>query len=389
VPAVTPRTAQPGAVASWRRRGPQTPAGRFAAGAFVALLAFSLLVVAVDRLAPQPEGPDSSAYATAPAGLAAYADLLARHGIRVERRRRPVSEGAAPARGTLVVLDPRAIEPEEAGAIAAWVRGGGRLVAGGRRGVAWLAGRITQPLPAREDGGPRSAGVLAPVAETAGVRTVQPVAGGELHAISGALPLLGPANGPLATLTLVGRGRIVVLADASPLQNRALARADNAAFGLALATPGQTVTFLETVHGYGAATGLAALPAGARWGLIGLLLAGLAFAWSHARRIGPPQDAERPLPPPRADYVDALAGSLARTGRPAEVARPLRAAARDGLARRAGLGPDPADEELRAAAARIGLGEAETAALLRAPEDLAGALAAGRALAAVNGREAG
>jgi hypothetical protein len=183
----------------------------------------------------------------------------------------------------------------------------------------------------------------------------------------------------------VGRGRIVVLADASPLQNRGLARADNAAFALALATPGQTVTFLETVHGYGAATGLAALPPGARWGLLGLLLAGLAFAWSHARRIGPPQDVERALPPPRADYVDALAASLARTGRPAEVARPLRAAARDALARRAGLGPQPGDEELRAAAARIGLGEAETAALLRAPEDLDGALAAGRALAAVNG----
>lgn len=372
-----------------RRRGPQSPGGRFAAGAAIALLAFSLLVLAVDRLAPQPEGPDSSAYATAPAGLAAYADLLVRHGVRVERRRRPVSEGAAPARGTLVVLDPGAIEPEEAGAIAAWVRAGGRLVAGGERGVAWLAGRITEPLPAREDGGPRSAGVLAPVPETAGVLTVEPVAGGELHAISGALPLLGPSNGPLATLTLLGRGRIVVLADASPLQNRGLARADNAAFALALATPGQTVTFLETVHGYGAETGLGALPAGARWGLLGLLLAGLAFAWSHARRIGPPQDAERALPPPRADYVDALAASLARTGRPAEVARPLRAAARDALALRAGLGPEPSDEELRAAAERMGLGSDETAALLRAPEDLEGALAAGRALAAVNGREAG
>jgi hypothetical protein len=182
---------------------------------------------------------------------------------------------------------------------------------------------------------------------------------------------------------------VIVLADASPLQNRGLAAQDNAAFALALSTPGEPVTFLETVHGYGAATGLGALPAGARWGLLGLLLAGLAFAWSHARRIGPPEDAERPLPPPRADYVDALAGSLARTGRPAEVARPLRAAARDGLARRAGLGPDPGDEELRAAAARMQLGDAETAALLREPEDLQGALAAGRALAAVNGREAG
>jgi hypothetical protein len=367
---------------------PRTPAGRFAAGALAALLALSLVVVAIDRLAPQPEGPDSSAYATAPAGLAAYAALLARHDVRVERRRRAVADGAPPAPGTLVVLDPRAVEPGEAGAIASWVRAGGRLVTGGERGAAWLAGRVTEPLPAREDGPARGAGVLAPVPETAGVRTVRPVAGGALRPAGGALPLLGPADAPLATLTRVGRGRVVVLADASPLQNRGLARADNAAFGLALAAGGP-VTFLETVHGYGAATGLGALPASARWALLGLLLAALAFVWSRARRIGPPQDAERPLPPPRADYVDALAGSLARTGRPAEVARPLRAAARDALARRAGLGPEPGEDELRAAAARAGLGEAETAALLREPQDLEGALAAGRALAAVNGREAG
>jgi hypothetical protein len=370
-------------------RGPRSPGGRFALGAAIALLAVSLLVIAIDRLAPQPEGPDSSAYATAPAGLAAYADLLARRGIRVERRRRAVADGAPPAKGTLVVLDPRAVEPEEAGAIAKWVREGGRLVAGGARGAAWLEPRLAAPLPFRAAADRRDAPVLAPVPETAGVRTVSPVEGGALDRVGGALPLLGPSDAPLAALTLAGRGRIVVLADASPLQNRGLARADNAAFALALATPGETVTFLETVHGYGDATGLGALPAGARWGLLGLLLAGLAFAWSHARRIGPPQDTERPLPPPRGDYVNALAGSLARTRRPAEVGRPLQAAARDALARRAGLGPAPDEAELRAAARRFGLGEAETAAVLAAPHDLDGALAAGRAHAIIDGREAG
>ena len=369
-------------------RGPRTPAGRFAAGALAALAAFSLLVLAIDRLLPQPKGPESSAYATSPAGLAAYADLLARQGLRVERRRRPVGEGAPPARGTLVVLDAGGVESEEAAAIARWVRGGGRLVAGGARGAGWLEGALGIPLPERADGPPRSARVLAPVPETARVRSVRAAGGGELRGTGGALPLLGTGAAPLASLTLAGRGRVVLLADASPLQNRALASEDNAAFGLALAVTGEPVTFLETVHGYGAATGLAALPADARWALAGLLLAALAFGWSRARRSGPPEDAERPLPPPRADYVDALAGSLARTGRPAEVARPVHEAARAALARRAGL-PAGADEaELRAAAARIGLGEAETAALVRAPRDLDGALAAGRALAAVNGREA-
>ena len=369
-------------------RGPRTPAGRFAAGAAAALAALSLLALAIDRLLPQPKGPDSSAYATAPAGLAAYAALLARQGVRVERRRRPVGEGAPPARGTLVVLDAAGVEPEEAAAIARWVRGGGRLVAGGARGAGWLEHALGIPLPARAGGPPRSARVLAPVPETSGVRSVRAAEGGVLRGTGGALPLLGTPDAPLASLTLAGRGRVVLLADASPLQNRALAREDNAALGLALAVPGEPVTFLETVHGFGAASGLAALPAGARWALAGLLLAALAFVWSRARRIGPPVDAERPLPPPRADYVDALAGSLARTGRPAEVALPLHEAARAALARRAGLPAGAGDAELRTAAARIGLGEAETAAIVSPPRDLEGALAAGRALAAVDGRGA-
>jgi hypothetical protein len=139
------------------------------------------------------------------------------------------------------------------------------------------------------------------------------------------------------------------------------------------------------VHGYGEATGFGAIPVRARWALALLALAALAFCWSHARRIGPPEEDERPLPPPRAGYVDALAGALMRTNRPAAVARPVREAARGALARRAGLPAGATEAQLRDAAARVGLGEAETAALVREPEDLEGALAAGRALAAVEG----
>ena len=371
-------------------RGPRTAAGRFAVGAAAALAAFALLAVAIDRLLPEPEGPESSAYATAPAGLAAYAELLRRSGHRVVRRRSAMNERPAPAPGLLVVLDAGPMEPEEGAAIAAWVRGGGRLVAGGARGVSWLRSALRAPMPGWQAGTQGSARVLAPVPETAGVRSVRTFEGSALRAAGGALPILGSAGAPVALLMRAGRGRVVVLADASPLQNRGLAAEDGAAFGLALAGPrGGTVTFLETVHGYGAASGLAALPARGRWALAGLLLAGLAFAWSHARRIGPPEERTRPLPPPRADYVDALAGSLARTRRPAEVAAPLREAARDAVARRAGLGPEPGDGDLRAAAARLGLGEAETAALLAPPEGLEEALAAGRALAIVDGRSTG
>jgi hypothetical protein len=367
---------------------PRTPGGRFAAGLAAAVALFAAAIVAIERLAPTPRGPESSSYATAPAGLAAYADLLRGVGHEVERRRRPLSEGARLTSGTLVVLDARAVPPSEARAIAEFVQGGGRLIAGGVRPAPWLAEALDRP-PERRDGDGGDLRPLAPVPETAGVGAVRAVDGGAWEELGDALPVLGPADAPLAVVERSGRGRAVLLADASPLQNRALGALDNAAFGIALAGPaGEPVTFLETVHGYGAETGLAALPESARWALIGLLLAGIAFAWSHARRIGPPEDRERPLPPPRADYVDALAGSLARTRRPAEVARPLHEAARAAVARRAGLGPAPGDDELRAAAARLGLDEGEAAALLRPPEDLDEALAAGRALAAVDGRGA-
>ena len=77
-----------------------------------------------------------------------------------------------------------------------------------------------------------------------------------------------------------------------------------------------------------------------------------------------------------------------RTRRPAEVARPLREAARASLARRAGLPGDAADDVLRAAAARFGLTEPEADAVMAAPGATGGldeALAAGRALARLDG----
>ena len=362
-----------------RSRLPRSPRGRLAAGLAAVVVLFGVAVVVLDRLTPAPQGPDSSSFATSPEGLAAYADLLRHAGHPVERRRRELARERLSPERTLVVLDPRGLPPEEARAIGAFVRAGGRLVAGGTSGTAWLEGALDEaPEPGAERDG--DARPLVPVPETAGVATVSGPGLAGWGRAGAALPVLGPPEAPLAVLAVRGRGRALLLASAAPLQNRSLRRADNAALGLAAAGPAERpVVFLETVHGYGTASGLAALPADARWLLGGLLLAALLFAWSHARRIGPPEENELPLPPPRADYVDALAGALVRTGRPAEVARPLRAAARERLERRAGLPADASDGALREAAERFGLPADEAAALLQAPRDLEGALAAGRA----------
>ncbi len=124
-------------------------------------------------------------------------------------------------------------------------------------------------------------------------------------------PALAGRAGALLLVLNHGRGRIDLLADGSPVENGLLARADNAQLALDLAgAPRTPVIFAEALHGYGEATGLAAIPP--RWwvAFAGLGLAAAAWALARGRRLGP---AEVPPPdpaPPRSAYVDALATVL-------------------------------------------------------------------------------
>jgi hypothetical protein len=286
---------------------PRVRAGVVLAGA---ALAFALLLAIIARVAPSPHGPVSSSYATSPRGLAAYAALLERHGRDVRRAITPIGKRAPDRDETLVVLDPDVVEPSEARAIGRWVRSGGRLIAGGARNATWLSEVLVKPPVGREDA-PERAPALVPIP---GVTAVKPADGGGWHRLGGALPLLGPAKAPLAAEARAGRGTVLLLADASPLQNRLLDEGDNAALGLALAGD-RDVAFLETVHGYGVARGVKALPTEVKWTLIGLLVAGLLALWSAGRRLGPAEPDEDPPAPARIEYVNALAAALARTGK--------------------------------------------------------------------------
>lgn len=288
-------------------RLPADPRARAAVVVIGALIAFGLLLRLVDALLPAPHGPVSSSYATSAHGLAAYASLLERAGHPVRQVRVPIADRRPRPGETLVVLDPDVVDPGEARAIGAWVRGGGRLLAGGEN-AAWLDAVLPAP-PSPDDGAPGTRHALVPVP---GVTTVRSDGGGWNRA-GRALPVIGPPDRPLLLSARSGRGTVDLLADPGVLQNRRLGQADAAALGLALAGGrGRPVAFLETVHGYGAARGLGGLPARVQWVLAGLFLAGLAGLWAVGRRLGPPEDAERPLPPPRVEYVDALAAALAR-----------------------------------------------------------------------------
>ena len=292
---------------------PRDPRVRFLLGAVLVLVAFGVVLAVIDRLAPAPKGPKSSSYATSPQGLAAYAAVLERNGHTVRRLRRSITDQPPRDGETLIVLDPAALEPKESQAIGEWVHRGGRLVAGGDADASWLDEVLDDP-PEIAFGTAAAHEPLVPVAETVGVDEVESVAGTAWDRVGGALPVLGPADAPLVVTAQADQGTVVMLADAGPLSNQALARADNAAFGLALAGgEGKPVAFLETVHGYGVSRGFGGLPGSVKWALIGLGLTAIIAAWTVGRRFGPTEDPDVPLPPPRVEYVDALASALVRT----------------------------------------------------------------------------
>ena len=334
------------------------------------LVAVNAIGALLDALAPSPSGPASSSFATRSEGLAAWAELARRHHVTVHALCDSPADVALQG-GTIAVMDGR-LTRDEARALRGFAERGGRVVAGGPPG-GWTATLLGEREPPEwVSGGPKTATTTATAPETAGVAHVRTAGDGRWK-----------QAGPLGSLLLVrpaGRGRIVLLADSSPLQNRLLGQADNAALALALGGRGP-LTFVESVHGYGPQRGLAALPARFGWALIGLLLAALVFMVARGRRLGPPERERRELAPPRRAYVDSLAATMARGRDREEAVGPVRAEARRRLARRAGIREDAPGDAWLEAARSAGLGDDEARALSGRAEDDEAVVATGRALA--------
>jgi Domain of unknown function (DUF4350) len=331
-----------------------------------------------------PGGRESSSYATKSDGVAAYAELLGRAGHEVRRLRVEPRDAALEGNETAVVLDPPFVLDEDAKALRAFVSAGGRLVTADASG-SWFRD-VVDVEPKLAHGVVARARPLAPVAEVAGVRSVRTRGLAAWEDTGAALPILGRGGRVVAAVVQRGNGRAVLLADPSPLWNELLDEADDAAFALAAAGPAsRPVVFFETYHGYGRSRGLAAIPG--RWwtafalGAFAVVLLGLA----RGRRFGPPEADERDLAPPRREYVESLAGVLARTRAPREALAPVRAEVRRRLARRTGIPPGD-DDRLAAAARRLGFADDEIAATLGGGGDV---LAAGRALARLGATQTG
>jgi len=336
-----------GGARSVKFRSPWAVVGVVAA----AIVAVNLGLRALDQATRSPGGPASSSFATAPEGVAAYAELLRRFDRPVVRLREPPRDTKLDPRSTLVLLDARPVPAEDARAIEDFLRAGGRLLHGGEDPV-WLRA-IDDAIPSWQ---PTRVGraTAPPGAEgLERVRSVEADGVGLWRTTDGVL-LQTPA-GALAIERSLGQGEVVLLSTSSPLQNRLLAEADNAAFGLAAAGPvGRSVVFAESYHGYGAASGLEAIPSKWWWAFGGLCLAALTFAFARGRRLGPPELPGRELPPARVEFAEALAVQLAKTRPRSEGVRTARRLVRDRLGRELRLPPGAEDDTIRAAAASRG-----------------------------------
>ena len=375
-----------------RRSRPSTRLGVVAGAVVLGLAALSSFLPGGGG---QGGGSPSSSFSHRADGASAWAELLSRYGRPVERLRGDLDASPLDPAATVVVLDAPGLSDDEAEALGSFVRRGGHLVAGGQGADGWLEAVVDEP-PLLADDGARIASPVGtpPAPEVDGVRTVRAGRLGSWEVPGGLRPILAGEDGRGPVIAVAGdsgSGRVVALADPSPVHNRFLANDDNAALALGVVGgPGRKVLFAEGVHGYGDSEGLAALPRRWRLALAGLGLAAAVWLYARSRRLGPPEDEARPLPPPRWAYVDAVAGTLARTRRPQEAAEPVRRRARELIAARTGLPPDAGPDALYQAAIRLGVPPDEAAAALGSPGPTGEAtvLAAGRALARLTGGEA-
>jgi hypothetical protein len=280
------------------------------------VVGLNAIIALVDYVDPGPSGKRSSSLATAPAGFAAWVELARRNGVDVIALRSKIARAKLPTGATVVVLDAPSLPQREARALLTFAQAGGHVVAGGQRPGRWVD--ILDPDVTWVSSGPRTAERTGSVPETDGVKRVVTAGRGSWRGTAGAL-------GGLLVTRDAGAGRIALLADASPLQNAGLAKADNAALALALAGDGPLI-FAESAHGYSDARGLAALPGAAKGALALLLVAAGLMMLARGRRFGPPEPESRELPPPRVAYVDALGATLARTKDHDAAMAPVRAA---------------------------------------------------------------
>jgi hypothetical protein len=300
----------------------------------VAVIGAAMLALGV-LVSPRTEAGDRSG----PGGTLGLRRLLREMAIPVLDRATPPDPPAT----FVVLVDLRTSQQD--GALLRWASEGGRLVvADPDSEIMSEVGVRVSPLGGSLFGDRTlHPGCVAP--EAAGVRTIE-VDPGDAALTPGRATTVScfrASSGAYAASLRHGRGTVVTLGGASFLVNERLGRADNALFSVRLLDAGGPVDFGPALPPGGAAAGRtsiwAALPAGARAGIVALVLALVAFAVARGRRLGRPVPEDPVSPIPAGELVHA-SGNLYRMARATPFAASLlRRGAVARMARRVGLEP--------------------------------------------------
>lgn len=357
------------------------------AGACV-IAAMNLLVLALNHYSNVPAGVPSSSYSTIDEGVAAYDELLQDAGHEVS----PLTDDSVlndlDPRSTMIVLDAGYLPRAQSQDLGRFVRGGGRLIIGTSGPEPWIAA-LFAGSPTWDADGVTTARALVPSAETAGVQRIVTAGTGSWGSAGKALPLVGDRKHTLVAVAATGAGVVVYVADDSFLQNRLLARGDNATLALGIAGPAaRPVTFLETVHGYGRAFGYGAIPIQWKIALVGLVFAALLLLIARGRRVGPPdvQDDVGAVPA-RRHYVDSLGLTLAKAKDLEPAWEPLDRELRSRAALATRLREDAPREELAAAAGSVGWDDDVVEVLRHGIHEERDGITAGKAIARMSAGE--
>jgi hypothetical protein len=307
----------------------------------LALLGVLAAVLGSRRARPTDTDPRRSTVLTGPAGARGLADALQRLNVSVERfrdRSGRLAEAIEGRDSTLILeLDPsQPLSLREAAAVQRLVGPATHLLAAGD-GAGWLFRcfgyqfePLADPTPASRlgmDPGARDPAVTVALRPTDGVTEVDSTRWGDATVAVCAVPpvvrvdtiLATPMGEPvLLRLTLRNRGRVILVADGSLVENRGLRETTAGEVVLGLIVGRYTrVVVDEYHHGFQAGGSLSAVawqwlwtsPWG--WGLWQLsLVAVLALAVAGVR-LGPPLRLARGVRRSSSEHVDALAAALA------------------------------------------------------------------------------
>jgi hypothetical protein len=292
-------------------------------GAFAGAAAYALAL----RAAAGKGLPDYSVYSAEDDGLADAALFLRREGWEPVAVTRPIAPAHYP--GLLVLAEPgnpsllgahAELAEADAKALLRWVEAGNTLLYAGRHATPLheLLGvtLITDDTDTGDD--PRPAEVGDAGVYTDEVRRIVVEGKDQLQTRRG-LPVWWVDGRPGAVLLKHGRGRVLLLADASPLTNQGLKRADNGVFLYRVVlreARGGKVYFDEYHHGLRSGGGVWGYLAyhRAQWVLVPIvLLAGMA-GWSLAVRLGPAVAMPREARADAVDYASAVARIYQRAG---------------------------------------------------------------------------